>query len=131
MKSYTNLEQSKKLAEILPLESADMHYSRVKDEEYDWIPLLSPIPKLCAEYIDNIPCWSLSALLEQLDYEVVDEEGESYYLNIEKCEGNTYYMYYETSGHFDDWRIETDTYDYLIDACVEMILKLKKRIYYE
>ena len=27
MKSYTDLPQSKKLAEILPLESADMHYS--------------------------------------------------------------------------------------------------------
>ena len=26
MKSYTDLEQSKKLAEILPLESADMSY---------------------------------------------------------------------------------------------------------
>lgn len=27
MKSYTTLEQSKKLAEILPLESADMFYN--------------------------------------------------------------------------------------------------------
>lgn len=27
MKSYTDIEQSKKLAEILPLESADMHYA--------------------------------------------------------------------------------------------------------
>lgn len=29
IKSYTDLEQSKKLAEILPLESADMHYNNV------------------------------------------------------------------------------------------------------
>jgi len=27
MKAYTSLEQSKKLAEIFPLESADMHYA--------------------------------------------------------------------------------------------------------
>lgn len=29
IKSYTDLEQSKKLAEILPIESADMHYNNV------------------------------------------------------------------------------------------------------
>ena len=28
MKAFTDIEQSKKLAEILPLESADMHYVR-------------------------------------------------------------------------------------------------------
>lgn len=28
MKAYTNIEQSKKLAEILPTESADHHYVR-------------------------------------------------------------------------------------------------------
>lgn len=30
MKSYTDLEQSHKLAEILPLESADMYYLYLK-----------------------------------------------------------------------------------------------------
>ena len=29
LKAYTDLEQSKKLAKILPLESADMHYQYV------------------------------------------------------------------------------------------------------
>ena len=31
LKSYTDIEQSKKLAEILPLESADMFYDGVQD----------------------------------------------------------------------------------------------------
>jgi hypothetical protein len=43
IKSYTDLEQSKKLAEILPIESADMCFN------------------------DNEPCWSLVALLEQFE----------------------------------------------------------------
>ena len=33
MKSYTDLEQSKKLAEILPIESADMSYTWDFDDE--------------------------------------------------------------------------------------------------
>ena len=45
MKSYTDLEQSKKLAEILPIESAVMPYYYDKDNDVE------------------IPCWSLAALL--------------------------------------------------------------------
>ena len=37
IKSYTDLDQSKKLAEILPLESADMYYSDVPVRE--WIDI--------------------------------------------------------------------------------------------
>ena len=32
IKSYTDIEQSKKLAEILPLDSADMYYGYGKDK---------------------------------------------------------------------------------------------------
>ena len=35
IKSCTDLEQSKKLAEILPLESADMWYSYYGDSKYN------------------------------------------------------------------------------------------------
>ena len=35
MKGYTDLEQSKKLAEILPLESADMWYSYYGNSKYN------------------------------------------------------------------------------------------------
>lgn len=46
MKSFTSIEQSKKLAEILPLESADMHLtnSSIKGEMYvdEFKPVLVP-----------------------------------------------------------------------------------------
>lgn len=65
MKSNTNLEQSKKLAEILPLESADMYYHNRAD-----IPDNFPLP---IEWKHNNPllsqenpCWSLIALLKYL-----------------------------------------------------------------
>ena len=55
IKSFTSLEQSRKLAEILPLESADMRYSIVDNEAF-----------ICLEHhneYEQIPCWSLAALL--------------------------------------------------------------------
>ena len=64
MKSYTNLEQSKKLAKILPIESADMYYfvadSLEKQEINYAIRCGTPIVKT------DIPAWSLAALLNVL-----------------------------------------------------------------
>lgn len=60
IKSYTDLEQSKKLAEILPLESADMCYPRdAFAAHYDKEPIChyNGIGLAC-------PCWSLTALLK-------------------------------------------------------------------
>lgn len=127
MKSYTDLEQSKKLAEILSLESADMHYARIKDafESFDWDPLLSPIPKLCAIYVENIPCWSLAALLDVLESEIDGEGGETYQLNIEK-DGTWWNVWYREL--YDEANpIEIESTEELIDACYEMIIKLNKR----
>ena len=69
IKSYTDLEQSKKLAEILPIESADMRYHTIS--HYD--------PTPCYEIVytvefgkakdRDIPCWSLAALLNLLPSE--------------------------------------------------------------
>ena len=66
MKSYTDLKQSKKLAEILPIESADMHYATWTILDGDFI--VSPnqgstIKSLQEDYGNQIiPCWSLAAL---------------------------------------------------------------------
>lgn len=58
MKAYTDLEQSKKLAEILPLESADMFYrNNGIDVKLMW--------EHNAPKVEN-PCWSLAALLSFL-----------------------------------------------------------------
>lgn len=46
MKSYTDLEQSKKLAEILPIESADMRYD-------EYISYIDGTPKVCIRRYNN------------------------------------------------------------------------------
>ena len=142
IKSFTDIGQSKKLAEILPIKSADMLYKQIlpKSDRISHVPVIgNPLESLewfnkgytyagkkalsIEEYC--IPCWSLAALLEQLDDEIVDEYGNDYNLNIVK-EGLKYQLYYQ-----DSWRqekdIETDYYDDMIDACYEMIMKLKEK----
>ena len=58
MKVYTDIEQSKKLADILPLESADMFYRSDGNVKLMW------------EHLKDIqlknPCWSLAALIALL-----------------------------------------------------------------
>ena len=64
IKSFSDLNQSRKLAEILPLDSADMC----------WYLATKGNPKAMFnegynEYGDfELPCWSLSALLGVLPY---------------------------------------------------------------
>ena len=122
IKSYTDLQQSKKLAEILPIESADMRYGyiapydfsdRMYDGGYDEIPyskdFLTKNPNFSAnEYDAELPCWSLSSLLSVLPNGIV----------INKDAGNGKY-------HFSSTHIGTYiTANNPVDACVEMILKL-------
>ena len=126
MKAYTDIEQSKKLAEILPIESADMHYAKVIhgfDLSKDWVYEI----QLCAPSEKNhIPAWSLAALLEQLDFSIINEQEEDLVLQIEK-EGLQYYLHYDNEYTGDVCEIETLMYDDLVDACVEMIIKLKEK----
>ena len=58
IKSYTDIEQSRKLADILPLESADMYYGYGKDK-----PEFLPISDVDIKCLSQ-PCWSIAALLE-------------------------------------------------------------------
>ena len=120
MKSYTDLEQSKKLAEILPIESADMSWvsNGLGKPFARTITIKGDPEELCG-------CWSLAALLEQLDDEMTDENGNDYHLSIVK-ESLQYQLYYHDSwGQVED--IETDYYDDLVDACYEMIIKLHEQ----
>lgn len=105
MKSYTDIEQSKKLAEILSNESSDMYYwcgesirlggYKAKDKDYD------------------IPCWSLAALLD-----VIPRPSLLHLFNGWRC---------------DTYNEERTSYllgvisDNPIDTCVDMILKLKEK----
>jgi hypothetical protein len=114
IKSYTDLEQSKKLAEILPLESADMCY-QVGEDLDGYLTKTIYTPLMHTPYNDDyVPCWSLSALLGVLPR--VDIEKEI-------CSDDTYdyrLKAYIGDGYIGDW------YDNPIDACVEMIIELSE-----
>ena len=120
MKSYTDIFQSKKLAEILPLESADMYYinsdvSKIiirkwKDEMHDE---------------DDLPCWSLSALINIIPQELFDGE---YIINItEGCDNRwvVTYDHHENRNH-SYYGLSTGANN-LVDACTDIIIKLKER----
>jgi hypothetical protein len=67
MKSYTDIEQSRKLAEILPLESADMYYTaglNVNGKHYYKTPYIMECKEDLNEY--TLPCWSIASLLSAL-----------------------------------------------------------------
>lgn len=122
MKNCTDIEQSKKLAEILPVESADMCYRIVahnSNDTHEYQPYC-----FVGTLESDIPCWSLAALLDQLEDVVVDENGYEYKLEIIK-EGVQYYLVYE--GMLDAASYDTPLFDDLIDCCYEMIVKLKEK----
>lgn len=102
MKSYTDIEQSKKLAEILPIESADMFYiDNGIDVKLMW--------EHNAQKVTS-PCWSLTVLLGFIPNYKLSREH-----NYHTCAAETSFGE-ETVGWFDS----------PVDACYEMILKLKK-----
>lgn len=121
IKSYTDIEQSKKLAEILPLETADMCF--VNDGTAIKIDANSyNVRKSMWKGVQLIPCWSLAALLEQIPSEICDDEGNSVWLSIYKENDNYQLVYSSLQDDFDD--IETDVHEHFVDACVSMIESL-------
>lgn len=101
MKSYTDLEQSRKLVEILPLESADMFYrNNGEDVKLMW--------EHTAQKVTN-PCWSLAALFSMLPKSAYLEKGSS----TELCR-----LTLPVELISSDWNLEP------IDCCVDMIIKL-------
>ena len=124
MKAYTDLEQSKKLAEILPIESADMYYYTVNGD-WEWYETPNVIERRDDLEEHAMPAWSLAALLEILPDEIIDDNGYNILINIEKYDLK-YKVTYFTDLNFSD-RISTDEYENLVDACVEMILKLHEQ----
>ena len=119
MKAYTDLEQSKKLAEILPLKSADICYvcgntTLVSPTKYGD----TSIEKLYKKHI--IPAWSLAALFNILPKEIV------YKKNIVYLEFHVWQNSLEYVNNADYILHITRSYGNPVDACVEMILKLKE-----
>jgi hypothetical protein len=112
IKSFTDISQSKKLAEILSVETADMHYS--KDFDGSWFVDLAEYTSVkIPKYVGNVeehllPCWSLTALLDVLPNDCgVNKEEDKFvasYLISDECGAYT----------------KTNP----IDACYEMIIHL-------
>ena len=121
IKTYTNLEQSKKLAEILPLESADMYwdFDVLKHEDY---------PMIMDDRFDDtcIRAWSLAALLDILPKdESIDCAITFGYYNGKGEYIEKWLCAFEKEGETtDDFIIETIDGSNPIDACAAMIERL-------
>lgn len=101
IKSYTDLEQSKKLEEILPIESADMGYLWNGTSFCKY-----PVGKQTIfNRTENIPCWSLTALLNAIPSSTLDS-SDSHHYRI-RC-----------NERYSEW------YNNSIDTCYNMILRL-------
>ena len=132
IKSYTDLEQSRKLAEFLPLESADMcwtnHcYGTIRSSLTVSSKTIEEYKNLLTRYYDLndtdvfYPCWSLSALLNVLPkkyYPIRDHETN---LILGKPNDKWCVLYWDATGMQDG---EQTLADNLVDACVAMIEKL-------
>ena len=129
-RSFTSLEQSKVLAKILPLESADMHYATWTILDGEFIVSQnqgSTIKDLQEDYGNQIiPCWSLAALLNVLP------NSENISTNLSKG-GYIISTIEYTNSWFVDYEDETNglnnyvtSADNPVDACVEMIIHLNK-----
>lgn len=121
MKAFTDLNQSKVLVEILPLESADAHYVRESTDlmgnpvDGKWSETKLGNPEKANYIIQNftsyeiLPCWSLAALLnilpKRISITTPNPRNELGY-----CCWN----------HYDEIYADNP-----IDACYKMIIKLK------
>lgn len=122
IKSFTDVNQSKKLAEILSSESADMVYiwHATSDNpafrfDEDMPPMVLkdvPINEIIA---DTLPCWSLASLLNVLSLPnlIQDKAGDE--------------LFWQCSVYDEDGNSLCETCDNNpVDACYEMILKLNE-----
>jgi len=130
IKSYTDINQSKNLSKILPMESADMRYQ----VRYDSKNNLKYIPGFISTIIPlrvDIPCWSLAALLGVLR---IYTTPTAFSINISVPSLTKTKDGYSIT-YVGDYRImESNNNDIEspieivsgnpIDACVEMIIKL-------
>ena len=87
IKSYTDIEQSKKLAEILPIETADMEYLTIKENGklVGGVPFVKDDTEIedsaYSHTYDRIACWSLAALINVLPRSIEFKDDE-YYLRF-------------------------------------------------
>lgn len=125
MKAYTDIKQSKKLAEILPIESADMEYISLKktNELIGSVPFVKD--ELEAENsaydatYDRIPCWSLLALFKFIPRYIKN-------VNVLRFDikEKDFSVWYDELGCGLNTELPKITMENPVNACYEMILKL-------
>lgn len=116
MKAYIDIEQSKKLATILPIDSADMCYRIVAynpNDTHEYQPYC-----FVGTLESDISCWSLAALLE-----VMPKQLGRYTLTFYWCDDSWCCSYIDDGSEIK----ETSSANNPVDACYEMIIKLNKR----
>lgn len=120
IKSFTSLEQSKKLAEFLPIESADMYWDLLSKDKYAKVNNIGNcLGRTC------VYAWSLAALINIIPQELFDGE---YIINITEGIDNKWiitYDHYENRNH-SFYGLSAGA-DNLVDACYEMIIKLHEQ----
>lgn len=121
MKAFTDIEQSKMLAAILPHETSDMYWSRCAITDFgDGELKVSYAAEPCnisqfKHTKDDIPCWSLAALLG-----VIKPINENTYTIIGTLDGGAIISFDEiTNVMYQEEEI--------IDAVFEMIVWLKEK----
>ena len=122
IRSYTTVEQSRVLAEILPPDSADMCYIQdllagCKYGEYR--PYIGNIIPAYGQ--DKIKCWSLSALLDIIPKHIKDYNV----LRVDISE-NDFAIWYDEIGFGVNNDLPDITADNPVDACYEFVLKLNE-----
>lgn len=118
MKAFTDISQSKRLAKILPKESADMCYCMVSQSLTDkFQPKLIAVPP---KYSEDIPAWSLAALLEIIPKDI--EGLNRLRIDIDNVDFSIWYD--DLKGYGVNTELPDITSKEPVDACYEMILKL-------
>ena len=107
-KICTSLEQSQKLLELgIDINTADMFYTIIDQGLY------LEVKQGIEPSKDDIPCWSLAALLDILDYPQLSKD---------KLGGGK--VGWMVSVYPNDCRYDSCWHDNPVDACIEMIIKL-------
>ena len=121
MKAYTNLEQSKELAKILPSKSADLCFQQVFEQHKTSYYKIEMIPYRFYSGI-SIPSWSLVALLG-----VIPKRIKEYnVLRIDISEDD-FAIWYDEIGYGVNNDLPNITTESPIDACYEMIIHLHEQ----
>ena len=127
MKGYTDIKQSKELAKILPIETADMGWNVFVDGSTRCLPIYDwDLTKNGEGSVEFIPCWSLAALLDILPNNNIISttilRGGWKIVSTEYVP-DTWWCEYEDE---ENDKVINASADNPIDACYEMIVKLKE-----